>query len=504
MKRMTSVFLLAVAVGGGCAHLDYVKIPTPTQYSVWTDDDQRVADGMKGVRYYLPRPFLHVKQSVPVAQRVAFVSFTYKEADPKANRPAGYYFDAEDAPTWVRHVVPKFISSEQALAAMSPKPRGSQGELQGGDLGGPNTAPPAPSPAPEPPSTLHSRNGFINESDPVTRLSPLMDVVYLPDFDEQYIIQAHGGLGKVDVETRLRNGWAAEVFSQEWNNANLIPYVIDQVEHTSEAAAGIFTTWAPLFAGLPPAKLPGTTEALQSGELEDKALHVLGDLLVFKIGEVKVAQPGIYPILKPREIRDWFRGEVLSAGRDAEETFELFLRENNLPWIRPDMAFVPCPPVTVVGFNVTTDLFFMPVTERLTAETSAGKEDQKPGAGNGAIITTLEEERLRARLDAWFTTKITAKDLSGVTIGGAFASASDTGNSQHDYVLQYNLQVDPAEAENVAKTVNAALLANVPEGVDRTKLGATLSPDKKTLTLSIPGRNLKELLESKTWMVAAG
>jgi hypothetical protein len=122
---MSAVLRRAFAAAGlvflapGCAHLDYVKVPTPTQYDAWTDDDQRKADDMEGVRYYLPRPFLHLKQSVPVSQRVAFVSFRYRPADEAARTEAGYYLELPDeAPFWLQRVAPERISVTQALAAV--------------------------------------------------------------------------------------------------------------------------------------------------------------------------------------------------------------------------------------------------------------------------------------------------------------------------------------------------------------------------------------------------
>ena len=365
----------------GCAQMEYIKVPTPTQYDIWTDQDQRAADKMEGVRYYLPRPFLHLKQSTPVASRVALVSFSLKKGP---GRQQDYYeLDLpDDAPTWLRRATPKRISITQALATITvsavekqvptsgdsgQEAAGEESESEGQAAGDSQQEGNSQQQETRPPTELTARTGFISDTDPVTRLGDRMDVVYLPDFDEQYVIRPNGGLGTVDVETRLRNGWAAEVFSQQVDNSNLIPYVIRQVEQASEAAAGIATTWLPVTMGLPPGTSPaklvemagagGGLEA--SGEVdlgEFDAEKILGNVLVFKIAEIRIAQPGVYPILKPREIRQVFRSSMLVSGRDPQETFELYLQQNNTPWIRPDMAFIPCPPFTVVGFNTTTDI----------------------------------------------------------------------------------------------------------------------------------------------------
>ncbi|MEM7228853.1 MAG: hypothetical protein AAF432_08565 [Planctomycetota bacterium] len=370
---------LAAFVLAGCAKIEYVKVPSPTQYETWNDTRQAAADRMEGVRYYLPRPYVNLKQPTPVAQRVAFVSFTL---DPDRNV---YVLNTpRDAPTWLLKIVPTEMSFAQAYAAMTITTDGAMmnrvSEEQTDEIDD------APTPTPDdekPPTELTARTGFISDTDPVTRLSETMDVVYLPDFDEQYVIRVKGGLGEIDVETKLRNGWAAEVFAQKIDNSNLIPYVIRQVERASEAAAGIATTWMPLAMGLPPGTSPARLADLatsQIGEQSDDrqtAKDLLGEVLLFKIAEVRIAQPGVYPILKPREMRDWFgdASSVLTSGADPEETFELFLEQANTPWVRTDMAFVPCPPFTVVGFNVTTDAFILPATERLDAATTAQAND---------------------------------------------------------------------------------------------------------------------------------
>jgi len=393
----------------GCAKLEYTKVPTPTQYSNWTDEDQRKADAMTGVRYYLPRPFLHLKESVPVAQRVAFISF---HLDPNEGV---YVLDMPpNPPTWLARVVPGRISITQALAATLATTRIEGARQQAGTPG--EEEEPQGVEAPMPPSTLKASTGFVNQSDPVTGLSDKMDVVYLPDFEEQYVIRAETGLGKAEIETRLRNGWAAEVFSQDLDNSQVVPYVIKQVEQASKAAAGIATTWMPLAVGLPPGTSPATllelggiqpgdAARMQAGAVRDAASiaeDVLGQVLLLKIAEVRIAQPGVYPILKPREIKQWLQYGGVVSGADPEGSFEEFLIQANLPWIRPDMVFVPCPPFTVVGFNVTTDVFLAPATDRavLTVTSTAPSSTATLDEQKMAIMAAMEKRNSRLGVDA--------------------------------------------------------------------------------------------------------
>lgn len=235
-----------------------------------------------------------------------------------------------------------------------------------------------------------------------------MDVVYLPDFEEQFVIKPTVGLGKADIETRLRNGWAAEVFSMKVDNSNVVPYVINQIEKASEAAGDIFTTWAPLAAGVPPGAVPMVKKVLKAGALQagqedtKRAVTALGNLLLFKVVEVRIAQPGLYPILKPREIQQWFKTSVVYKGTDPEQTFELFLQEKNLPWIRPDMAFVPAPPFTMIGFNITTDLFFLPAGERVDLS-----------VGDNPSDTTSQDDKVAQDIAASLRKELNERELHG-------------------------------------------------------------------------------------------
>ena len=115
-RFLISALVFLIAAINGCARLDYVKVPTPTQYEIWTDKQQKRADNIKGVRYYLPRPFLHLKQSVPVAQRVAFISFGFETRTVNNVTEQGYYLQMPDnPPTWLKRLAPEKISVSHRL-----------------------------------------------------------------------------------------------------------------------------------------------------------------------------------------------------------------------------------------------------------------------------------------------------------------------------------------------------------------------------------------------------
>ncbi|MEM7245419.1 MAG: hypothetical protein AAF533_08745, partial [Acidobacteriota bacterium] len=181
---------------------------------------------------------------------------------------------------------------------------------------------------------------------------------------------------------------------------------------------GIATAWALKGSGVP--VTPASMEALAENGITDPAAlqsggpqalsgieNLLGEVLLFKIAEVRIAQPGLYPILKPREIGQWLKTNGIVSGRDSEETFELYLQQAQVPWVRTDMAFIPCPPFTMIGFNTTTDVFLAPATERVRVGSvptpGGGGSEGSGGSGDGASLQSIrtgDAATVRAALDA--------------------------------------------------------------------------------------------------------
>jgi hypothetical protein len=396
-------------------------------------------------------------------------------------------------------VAPRAISVTQAIASVlavrdMSEEKGSEKELQAGAPEGekPSVTGPDKQTKEPPPSSLKADTGFINASDPVTHLSEKLDVVYLPDFEEQYVIQPKTGLGQARIETRLRNGWAAEVFSQAVDNSNLIPYVIRQVEQASNAAAGIATTWIPAAMGLPPGTKPLAafkSFGLEAGDVEDadEAARVLGGILLFKVAEVRVAQPGLYPILKPREIRQWLKIGSIISDEDPEATFETFIQQANVPWIRPDMTFVPAPPFTVIGFNTTTDVFLAPSsqpTQPMNPETTGGVAPP-----DRSVADSIDKERIKKAL----------MEGKGNSIDNAINSLSEndiairaTDGSKGTVIRMQSSQFKPENLEKYKLWVLQALKRNSQE------LEAQLSQDNRHLDfkfLKVPLSELASILE---------
>src|SRR5262245_11213413 len=89
--------LLAWSACGGCASVSVRKVPSPSQYENWNDDLQKQADAMECVRFYLPRPWVNVFESFPIATDLYLASGTVS--------PDGRY-------VLVSHIVPASSSAE--------------------------------------------------------------------------------------------------------------------------------------------------------------------------------------------------------------------------------------------------------------------------------------------------------------------------------------------------------------------------------------------------------
>ena len=82
------------------------------------------------------------------------------------------------------------------------------------------------------------------------------------------------------------------------------------------------------------------------------------------------------------------KGKNVVSNEDADGTFEAFIADSMAPWIRPDMAFIPCPPFTMVGFNATTDVFLLPATERVALESAAESQPASTAKSNTDATNT--------------------------------------------------------------------------------------------------------------------
>jgi hypothetical protein len=125
------------------------------------------------------------------------------------------------------------------------------------------------------------------------------DLVYLPDFDEQYVVSSQSGLGNAQFQVNLGQGWSLQGFNSFTDNSALTKRVFDVIDSGLELGKAAARA-AALSAGIP---LPG--EARAGVETPPPGLRMEqapGTPVALKIVVVQYAAKGLYPVIKPREL----------------------------------------------------------------------------------------------------------------------------------------------------------------------------------------------------------
>ncbi|MFZ4575266.1 MAG: hypothetical protein ACOYN0_12760 [Phycisphaerales bacterium] len=343
-----AIRLLAAAGLAGslvaCAHVSVKKVPTPSQYSTWSDSMQKKADAMEGVRFYLPRPFVNVFESFPVSADVYFVNGMIAPggeyvmiSDVRADSPLVSLFASTLQPGGGYTVT---VPSGEVRVPKAGE--GSKGGLQGGKPGedaasaelkklfdeqvakvkqqraeidqqaakAKASAKSARSDAnrasdaaaetakPDAPQTGKNKRSVSNDN-AAFAAQPLrgnFDLVYLPDFEEQYVVSSRANLGNAEFQLNLGQGWSLQSFNSLSDNSEINKRFFDLIDTSIEAAKAAA-------AGMMPGAGAASTlaGALQSG----KPTEMVGDKatpVTLKIVVLHYAAKGLYPVLKPREL----------------------------------------------------------------------------------------------------------------------------------------------------------------------------------------------------------
>lgn len=249
-------------------------------------------------------------------------------------------------------------------------------------------------------------------TNPLQQVNDYFDVLYLPDFDEQYAVRVKPGLGRADLELGLENGWMAESASISLDNQQLGEFVFSQIEKVVDLGVELVKVKHGLLA-------PVTTEEPAAEQALDQKQ------VVMKLTYVREAQPGLYPILKPAE-----QGAIA-----ADSTSN--------PWL-----YLPTRPYTVVAFQTTESL----VIELLTPVPSGGSSQ------GGGHVQTVSVSDVQSVLRA------ISNNLTG--------PANQTVKNVVDKVVQnlqsakvkskiLYLEVDPSLTTQEAQTAGSVLMSKV-------------------------------------------
>ncbi|HWE98080.1 MAG TPA: hypothetical protein VG269_29310 [Tepidisphaeraceae bacterium] len=319
---------LAAAVAFGCAQVSVRKVPSPTQYSHWTDTQQQYADGMQGVRFYLPRPFLNVFESFPVRTDIYLVNGMVSPdgkyviisqvrndsglakyvASPlgTAELPvSSIKVPAANPSSTAESVTEDLVNAKvkDAVAAAA----GENAKVPIGVAGSPvaKATPAAKSTGGTGPQAQTGINTQASTNDnSAFAFQPLrgnFDLLYLPDFEEQFVASSFSGLGNAQFQLNLGQGWSLQGMNATADNSALNQRIFDLIDTSVKLAKAAATAeLGP--AGIPLNLLTGQSATQTVGPTTSPAFTP-GSPVSLKIVVVHYAAKGLYPVLKPRELQ---------------------------------------------------------------------------------------------------------------------------------------------------------------------------------------------------------
>lgn len=308
--------MAAVALLAGCSAVEVQKIPSQADYQQWGDRRQAEVDSIKGIRYYMPRPYVAVHQSFPVRTDIYFArglvspdgtSVFITEiagADEQLKKQLGV------APIKINS---RLITTRPADPDTPFVPQGEEDEKP--PVPAPTTAPakdeppatkpsetPQPAPQPQqqqepPPGIFEQRVTNDNGAFAFQPLRGSLDIVYLPDFEEQYAVSIRQGLGDAKFEMAMGQAWSLQGLNSKVDNTQVNGLIMGLLSKAADLAT---QGMAGLFSKLVPPLAPGETGAFtaQGAEKTDAP----GVQVSLRIVVVHYAAQGLYPILKGKEI----------------------------------------------------------------------------------------------------------------------------------------------------------------------------------------------------------
>jgi hypothetical protein len=347
------LIILSLILVSSCAEVKVLKVPTPTQYRIWNDEMQTEADAMEGFRFYLPRPFINVFESFPIHADVYMADGVVS--------PDNKYVLLQIAPdSHLGRILGKVGVGQKIEHRLIKRPDWKIGKVPGAKMAPQADEVEAPAEdeaegEPKPvskPKTGVGEQRIINDNSAFA-YQPMrgnLDIVYLPDFEEQYVVSSKARLGNVKFGLNLGQGWSLQGFNSLTDNSAINDRIFSVIDKAQELAFEA----APTLLGLPPLP-PGTADVLkpQAGEALRKGEPgaVPGTPVSVKVTIVHYAAKGLYPVVKPREMDmtrqqiDISTGAVVSPQQTENPTRRIIERR----W--QSRSHIPVYPYQFISFN---------------------------------------------------------------------------------------------------------------------------------------------------------
>lgn len=347
VAHIRNLVLAGVVVGtAGCASVSVNKV---------TPETGKIVDGAaEGLRFYLPRPYVSVFEPFIVASEV-FLANGELSAD-------STYVLLTQVPKGMDNLVgkrlldggtqsmgPLAIDARQVIARPA-MPFGPQAAPVTDKASSESGKEENQSDAASGGKTVEnaSLGGVLNfkaindnTAFAVTPQPRYFNILWLPDFDEQYVISAKPGLGNAGVVVTTGQGWNLQGLDAKVDNSAVVGPLLKFYSGTFTALQKLATAKieAPL-ALLAGGSGTGPQSARVAGTKDAKAEFPAGTPVTVKVTKVRVVAPGLYPILKPKEL------QLASASSIGEQQKQRISDEEQKKRI-----LVPQSPFTNIAFN---------------------------------------------------------------------------------------------------------------------------------------------------------
>jgi hypothetical protein len=288
-------------------------------------------DRQQGFRYYLNRPYLVVKAPITITEmrslvlvhpdlvtsggvaasgagkapgvgeaRLSFVSGprqgqTVRLADLKVETPGSGTFRPVSPPE-LKRISDALTGEVTPVVARDTPPDAEVSLDERGGLGAFATGPAAAGAKDTASSDLQQAGTATVKHAPA--LTGNIDVVYLPDLDEQYVIKSCNVLGKTSFGLTFRNGGELADVQAEHDATALPLSILQQIQAAIAAAQGVEQE-----------RIKREAKALQSSKgaapgakMNIPAMAAAGQQMIWQMIERTSIKPGVYRLNKPWEI----------------------------------------------------------------------------------------------------------------------------------------------------------------------------------------------------------
>lgn len=276
----------------------------------------KVAEGTtqpEGIPFYLPRPYVQVFEPFVVGSKAYLVSgklspdgkYLLVDNVSDAGKLDGLF--RSDLSKEEQVTVPvNIIRKAGATPSVNGLPAGAQGEMEtpaastpaASAASAPGNSASAPDRAGSAPTGSQLTGNFnVSVTNTTALFSPTLgrrffDVVWMPDFDEKYVIQGRPGLGNTNIGVTMTQGWGLYGLDARVDNSAIVKPLLDFYSTGLDALSKLAKSKI-----FPAGELTGGGEqgAIETAELPP------GARVTVKVTRVQVVAPGLYPILKPKE-----------------------------------------------------------------------------------------------------------------------------------------------------------------------------------------------------------